>query len=135
MARGEQGFTLIEMVIASLVLSVTSAAAFGLITASLRGLDRNKRISAAHDFLQTSVNVVRNTRYGDLGSVQANLLPLWQQRSAFICPLATFSITVTADASGTNLCSVQCWVGGTIQGVAMTLASTSVRVSDKGINP
>ncbi|HEY9766175.1 MAG TPA: hypothetical protein V6C82_07405, partial [Chroococcales cyanobacterium] len=111
-----------------------TAASFGLITASLRGLDRNKHQSAAQDFLQTSINLVRNTPYSTLSasSLQSSLLPLWNQRSSAIGPRATFSISLQNEE--TNLSRVQCWVGGTIHGQAMTLASTSIRAS-KGINP
>lgn len=133
--KREDGFTLIEMLLASTLLLVTAASAFGLITASLRNLDDNQRREAAHDFVQSGMGVIRNTPYSALSAngLTQQLLPLWQERASRVGAQASFSISVQSEEAGLSL--VRCQVRGNRRGHEVTLSESLIRVSNRGINP
>lgn len=133
--KREDGFTLIEMLLASTLLLVTAASAFGLITASLRNLDDNQRREAAHDFVQSGIGVIRNTPYASLSAngLTQQLRSHWQERAAHMGAQATFSITVQSEETGLSL--VRCRVQGSRRGQMATLSESLIRVSNRGINP
>lgn len=84
MKRRQSGFTIVELMLASMILLVALTASMGVIAASLRAISNAKQLDAAANFTRTASNLIRNTSFSNLTStrIQQQLTPIWQQQAA-----------------------------------------------------
>lgn len=161
MKRKQGGFTIVELMLASMILLVALTASMGVIAASLRAISNAKQLDAAANFTRTASNLIRNTSFSDLTStrIQQQLTPIWQQQAASFgqgttttqqtgytgftgstfgllnSPTPTFSINVFTEATDPNGIPILLRVNCTVWKNRKALSSVSVRVSNRGINP
>lgn len=133
--KSESGFTLLELMIASVILLGAILATFGAITASNRVLQRHEQLAGVSNIERIAQSYLRDLGYGLLQNSTVASLTTGIRRQLSSNDLnelgATGSVSVTALTQQPKLIQIDLLVTyGTGQ-----FATTSVRVAQRGVSP
>jgi prepilin-type N-terminal cleavage/methylation domain-containing protein len=131
----QAGFTLVELMVAAVVLLGAVVASAGAISASSRFLQRDEQLAAVADIQRIALSYVRSQGYSLLANASTSSLTagIASQLSAtdWSSLGSTGSVTVTAISNPNNLLQIDLLVT-----YAKTQqATTSLRVAQEGISP
>lgn len=135
MPRAEQGFTLVEVLIAGLILLVVALGSFSAFTGSSRLVRQSEELSGVANIERVAQSYLRNMDFGVLRNATESTVAagIRSQLSAADWSRlgATGSLTVTRMTVEAKLVTLELSVG---YGSNRT-ATTSLRVAQRGVNP
>lgn len=131
--RAQSGLSLIEVMIAVLLLAVFFASIFELNAVCLRYIDASKESAAALQIVHDRVEVLRNVAFGDLTDTDyvEDLLSNPANESEFAKSRATEVVTLSAYPAANGVTQLTRGSNGavTVNSTAAELGATLVRVT------
>lgn len=135
MSTGQQGFTLIEVVVAAVILMVVALSSFSAFTNSSRVVRNSEALSGVTSIERVAQSYLRNLDFGVLSNATESTVAAGiraQLTSADWSRLgATGSVTVTRMSVESRLVTVELQVGYGASGIA----TSSLRIARRGVNP
>ncbi len=135
MTSGQQGFTLIEVVVAAVILMIVAVSSFSAFTNSSRVVRTSEALSGVTSIERVAQSYLRNLDFGILSNATESTVATGikaQLTAADWSRLgATGSVTVTRLTVEERLVTVELSVGYGASGVA----TSSLRIARRGVNP
>lgn len=135
MPTGQQGFTLVEVLVAAVILLIVAVSSFSAFTGSGRLVRQSEELAGVANIERVAQTYLRNLDFGVLKSCSASTLAAGiasQLTSSDWSRLgATGSVSVSSMAVESKLVTLELRVDYG----AGSVATTSLRVAQRGVNP
>lgn len=135
MPTGQQGFTLVEVVIAAVILMVVAVSSFAAFTNSSRVVRNSEALSGVSSIERVAQSYLRNLDFGTLSHATESTVATGIKSQLTATDWgrlgATGSVTVTRMVVEEKLVTVDLSIGYG----AGSVATSSLRVARRGVNP